>query len=57
VESPGRWSDETYLLGRPPTHRELFDDFMNNHNGLRFRAYFALKRPGKMRAKASGPCR
>ena len=55
-----RWlGDETYLLGtrlgRQPTHRELLDDFMTNHHGLRFRAYFAMKHPGKMRAKASTP--
>ena len=38
-----RWlRDEEYLLGtrlgRRPTQRELFIDFMNNHHGLRFRA-------------------
>ena len=45
--------DEEYLLGcrlgRRPTHKELFIDFMNNHNGLRFRAYFTLKFPDKMK--------
>ncbi len=45
--------DEEYLLGtrlgRSPTQKELFIDFMKNHNGLRFRAYFAMKFPGKMR--------
>ena len=45
--------DEEYLLstqlGRLPTHRELFADFMRNHNGLRFRAYFALKYPQRVR--------
>ena len=49
-----RWlADEQYLLGtrlgRTPTHRELFADFMRNHNGLRFRAYFALKHPRRVR--------
>lgn len=45
--------DEEYLLstrlGRQPTHGELFADFMRNHNGLRFRAYFALKFPKRMK--------
>lgn len=44
---------EEYLvgtrLGRKPTHRELFIDFMQNYNGLRFRAYFALKFPEKVK--------
>jgi len=44
---------EEYLLGtrlgRKPTHNELFVDFMNNHNGMRFRAYYALKFPQKMK--------
>jgi len=48
--------DEEYLLGtrlgRSPTHKELFIDFMNNHNGLRFRAFFTLKYPDKMKLKA-----
>ena len=48
---------EEYLLstqlGRAPTHRELFADFMRNHNGLRFRAYFALKYPGRVRPRRS----
>jgi hypothetical protein len=43
---------EEYLLGtrlgRKPTHREFFIDFMQNHNGLRFRAYFVLKFPEKV---------
>jgi hypothetical protein len=48
-----RWlRDEEYLigtrLGRKPEHRELFSDFMRNHNGLRFRAYFALKYPKRV---------
>lgn len=47
--------DEEYLLGtrlgRSPTHKELFIDFMNNHNGLRFRAFFTLKYPDKMKPK------
>jgi hypothetical protein len=46
--------DEEYLLGtqlgRRPTHKELFLDFMNHHNGLRFRAYFSLKYPDRVRA-------
>src|SRR5687768_13028917 len=45
--------DEEYLLGtrlgRRPTHEEFFIDFMKNRNGLRFRAYFALKYPERMR--------
>lgn len=44
---------EQYLLGtrlgRSPTQRELFVDFMNNHNGQRFRAYFLMKYPDRMR--------
>jgi len=51
-----RWlRDGAYLLGtrlgRSPTPRELFIDFMTNHNGLRFRAYFAMKFPKRMRPK------
>jgi hypothetical protein len=49
--------DEEYLLGtrlgRSPTQKELFIDFMNNHNGLRFRAFFTLKFPDKMKPKAA----
>ena len=45
--------DEAYLLGtrlgRSPTHRELFADFTRHQNGLRFRAYFALKFPRRVR--------
>jgi hypothetical protein len=45
--------DEEYLLGtrlgRSPTARELFIDFMNNHNGLRFRAFFAMKFPDRVK--------
>jgi hypothetical protein len=45
--------DEEYLLGtrlgRSPTPKELFIDFMNNHNGLRFRAFFAMKYPGRVK--------
>ena len=49
-----RWlREEEYLLGtrlgRRPTHAELFADFLRNHNGLRFRAYFAMKFPQRMR--------
>jgi hypothetical protein len=44
--------DEEYLLGtrlgRSPTAKELFIDFMNNHNGLRFRAFFAMKYPSRV---------
>lgn len=44
---------EEYLLatrlGRRPSHRELFADFMSHHNGRRFRAYFALKFPTRVR--------
>ena len=47
--------DQEYLLGtrlgRKPTQREMFAEFMNNHNGQRFRAYFALKYPERMRPK------
>ena len=51
-----RWlRDEEYLLGtrlgRRPTQREIFADFLNNHNGQRFRAYFALKYPDRMKPK------
>ena len=51
-----RWlRDEEYLLstrlGRQPTARELFIDFMTHHNGQRFRAYFAMKYPQSMRPK------
>lgn len=46
---------EAYLLGtvlgRSPRHDELFFDFMNNKNGQRFRAYFAIKYPERMRDK------
>lgn len=45
--------DEEYLLGtrlgRSPTVHELFTDFVSNENGQRFRAYFSLKYPGRMR--------
>ena len=45
--------DEEYLLGtrlgRSPTAKELFIDFMNNHNGLRFRAFFAMKFPSRVK--------
>ena len=45
--------DEEYLLGtrlgRRPTQRELISDFLSHRNGPRFRAYFALKYPRKMR--------
>ena len=47
--------DEEYLLGtrlgRRPTHSELFADFKANHQGLRFRAYFTMKHPRRMRRK------
>lgn len=51
-----RWlRDEEYLLGtrlgRRPTQRELFVDFLKNHNGQRFRAYFAMKYPERMKPK------
>ena len=43
---------EQYLLGtrlgRSPTERELFVDFMNNHNGQRFRTFFLMKYPERM---------
>lgn len=48
--------DEEYFLGtrlgRRPTARELFIDFMHNHHGLRFRAYFSLKYPNRVRHKS-----
>jgi hypothetical protein len=49
-----RWlRDQEYLLGtrlgRVPTAREMFVEFMTQHNGQRFRAYFALKYPDRMR--------
>jgi hypothetical protein len=51
--------DEEYLLGtrlcRQPTPKELFVDFMSNDHGLRFRAYFSLKYPGRVR-RARRPC-
>ena len=51
--------DEEYLLGtrlgRRPTEKELFIDFMNHGNGLRFRAYFALKFPEHVRLKRDCP--
>ena len=44
--------DEQYLLGlrlgRSPSHRELLTDFAQYQNGLRFRAYYALKHPKRM---------
>jgi hypothetical protein len=51
-----RWMrDQEYFLttrlGRAPTAREMFVEFMNHHNGQRFRAYFALKYPDRMRPK------
>lgn len=49
--------DEEYLLGtrlgRRPTQRELVSDFARHRNGQRFRAYFALKYPRKMRPTGS----
>lgn len=48
--------DEEYLLGcrlgRRPTQKELMIDFMAHKNGIRFRAYFALKYPRRMRPVA-----
>jgi hypothetical protein len=45
--------DEQYLLGtrlgRTPTHKELLIDFMASNNGLRFRAFFSMKYPGRVR--------
>ena len=53
-----RWlREEEYLLstrlGRQPTSRELYADFNAHHNGLRFRAYFAMKYPQSMKHKRS----
>lgn len=49
-----RWlRDEQYLvgtrLGRSPEHAELSADFTEHDNGLRFRAYFAMKYPDRVR--------
>jgi hypothetical protein len=51
-----RWiQDEEYLLGlrlgRPPTHRELSLDFANRQTGLRFRGYYTLKYPDRMKRR------
>lgn len=43
----------TQRLGRTPTHQELFADFMRNQNGLRFRAYYTMKHPARMRCRQS----
>ena len=55
-----RWlRDQEYLLGtrlgRGPTAREMFVDFMKNHNGQRFRAYFCMKYPDRVRPKRQSP--
>lgn len=46
--------DEQYLLGlrlgRSPEHRELLADFAKHQNGLRFRAFYALKHPKRMKS-------
>jgi hypothetical protein len=51
--------DEEYLLstrlGRWPTPKELFVDFMHHKNGLRFRAYFAMKYPDRVRQTRPSP--
>ncbi len=43
---------EEWLVGtrlrRRPTQKELFADFLNNNNGLRFRAYYTMKYPERM---------
>jgi hypothetical protein len=36
-------------LGRNPTHAELSADFSANRNGLRFRAFYVMKHPERMR--------
>ena len=45
--------DEQYLLGRrlgrSPSHGELFADFTKHQNGQRFRAYYTLKHPHRMK--------
>jgi hypothetical protein len=51
-----RWlRDQEYLLGtrlgRGPTAKEMFADFMKNSNGQRFRAYFCMKYPDRVRPK------
>ena len=53
-----RWiRDEEYLLGqrlgRRPSPHELCADFMRCQNGLRFRAYYTLKFPQRMRSRES----
>lgn len=49
---------EHYLLGtrlgRSPTHAELQADFAANRNGQRFRAYYVMKHPGRMRPTPRG---
>ena len=55
-----RWlRDQEYFLasrlGRLPTAREMFVEFMNHNNGQRFRAYFAMKYPDRMRPKGQPP--
>lgn len=45
--------DEQYLLGRrlghSPSHGELLADFVQHQNGLRFRAYYTMKHPHRMK--------
>ncbi len=53
-----RWlKDAEYLLGcrlgRSPTHKELFGDFMRNRTGQRFRAYYVLKYPQRIRRRSA----
>jgi len=46
---------EGYLLGtrlgRSPTHAELLADFVEHRNGQRFRAYYVMKHPDRMKRR------
>jgi hypothetical protein len=57
AEAQVQWlHGEHYLLGtrlgRSPTHAELLADFVAHRNGQRFRAYYVLKHPERMKVKA-----
>jgi hypothetical protein len=41
----------TRRLGRTPTHAELSADFIHAQNGQRFRAYYVLKYPERMKCE------
>jgi hypothetical protein len=42
----------TWEFGRKPTTRELFEDFKKHRNGQRFRVFYCLKFPEKVRFKS-----